>query len=219
MSWWTEQSIAWYERASRMCSYHEDLVNVIEPFLDKSWTISEPGCGLGYEAEILRKRGYDMIAFDKDERAIANATKRSSLDMFSCHDFVNCIFEADSLLCINFAHVDTIQDLEALLSHARRSLVYVMSRHRGCGKSSRIDRSGLVESLVNQKGLAFRRKDFELDFDQPLESMDEAKEFLSWTYPNDDLEGLLECLNGSDDPDYPFVFRNRKEMTLFAISK
>ena len=56
-----------------------------------------------------------------------------------------------------------------------------------------------------------------LDFDQPLKSMEEAKAFIEWTYLGKYTDRYLSFIEKTDDSQYPYLFRNRKEIVLFSI--
>lgn len=217
VNWWSEQSILWYERASSRSDYHEHLVDLIVPHVGKADSIIEAGCGLGYEAEILRRRGYSIQAYDLDPSVIEHAARRSSMDIFHCMDFNQVERKADVLLCVNFGHIDDAADLERMVSKAGRKLVYIVSKHCAHGLATRKDRSDLIESLLKAKGLGYERKDFSLTFDQPLESMDEARAFLDWTYLGDRTDRYLEHVAETGDDEYPYVFRNNKMMAQFVV--
>ncbi len=219
VSWWTEKSILWYERASSSSDFHQRLSDLIEPALSKDERILEAGCGLGYEAEILSIRGYDIRGYDKEPLVIEAAKARSSLDIFRCEDFYKSEESPDVLLCINFGHLDKPEDLESLLSQTRRKLVCIVSRHSGHGVRTRKDRSDLIESLLEGMGLEYEREDFTLSFDQPLVSLEEARDFIEWTYLGDRVEAYLDYVEKTEDKDFPFVFRNRKKMVKFLINK
>lgn len=218
VGWWSEQSILWYERASSRSDFHERLVDLIVPCLEKNETIIEAGCGLGYEAEILKRRGYSIQAYDLSKDVIDAAKRRSQLDIFHCKDFYQLEEKPDTLLCINFGHMDRQSDLAQMLCHAGRKLVCIVSKHSAHGLETRRDRSDLIESLVREKGLGYERKDFSLSFDQPLKSMEEARSFLDWTYLGDSTESYLEFVEKTEDRDYPYIFRNKKKMTQFVVN-
>ena len=207
----------WFERASSLSDYHERLCDVIMPYL--SGSVVEAGCGLGYEARILHARGVDITAFDKDASVIERARSTSGLDIFRCMDFSQLSEIPDVLLCINFSHMESRDVFDNLMAHAKKRLVYVLSRHRGQGKSARPDRSALVEEIVRKSGFPYQRRDFVLSFDQPLRTPEEARSFIEWTYPEDDVGACMKNVSESGNPDFPLVFRNNKEMVLFAVEK
>ncbi|MBR6348352.1 MAG: methyltransferase domain-containing protein [Spirochaetales bacterium] len=217
VSWWTERSIEWFERASSFSDYHERLCDIIMPYL--SGRITEAGCGLGYEARILHGRGADITAFDRDASVIERARAASGLGIFRCMDFSQLSEIPDVLLCINFAHMESRGVFDNLMAHAEKRLVYVLSRHTGPGKSARPDRSALVEHIVRESGFPYERLDFTLQFDQPLRSLDEARAFIEWTYPDDDMQVCMQSVVENGNPQYPYVFRNSKNLVLFTVDK
>ena len=73
MSWWTDESILWYERASKASDYHRRLTDELERHIRKEESVLELGCGLGYEAELLSDDGYDIRAVDIEPVVIEKA--------------------------------------------------------------------------------------------------------------------------------------------------
>ncbi|MBO4394701.1 MAG: class I SAM-dependent methyltransferase [Spirochaetales bacterium] len=217
LSWWTQESIEWFERASKMSDYHIRLADEIEKLLPPCKTVLEFGCGLGYESEILSKRGYDVTAFDIDQNVINRAKARTGLDIFHACDANQSDASADALLCINYGHIGKIDHLEALLSHAKVRLVYVISRHNAHGTDTRPDRTEEIKKLLEENGYRFSMKEISLAFDQPLRSMDEAESFIEWTYLGKHSQRYMSFIEKTEDGMYPFVFRNRKENVLFSI--
>ena len=114
---------------------------------------------------------------------------------------------------------DLIKELEGLLSHAGVRLVYIISRHNAHGTDTREDRTDFVRNLIRETGLPFTETALTLDFDQPLESKEEAKEFVDFTYLGKHAQRYVEFVEESGDDGYPFVFRNRKNLTVFAVDK
>ena len=50
-----------------------------------------------------------------------------------------------------------------------------------------------------------------------MRSEEEAREFIRWTYFGKNEKQYLEFLEKTDDKDFPYVFRNRKNLVLFDI--
>ena len=217
VSWWSDESIAWFERASAASDYHRNLVLALEKHLEKSDSIIELGCGLGHEAQLLHDDGFDVDAFDKDPRVIEQAVRRSGLDIFRCDDATDVCVKADVLLCINYGHMETEDDFRRLRSFARKKMIYVISRHSGHGQDTRPDRTEQVRSILDRCGVTYSEEEIKLEFNQPLVSMEEAREFIAWTYLGKNTDAYLKYIVESDDGTYPFLFLNRKSLVLFSI--
>jgi len=217
MSWWTDRSIEWFKRASEACDYHRQLVSFVERYLRPGDRIVEFGCGLGYEAEILHDDGYYIRAYDKSPEAIREAEIRTGLDIYHCTDVDDVDDKADVLLCINFGHLETEDDFRRLASHSSGRIVHVISRHNGHNQDTRPDRTHQVEVILDRCGIPYEEEEITLDFNQPLVSMEEAREFIAWTYLGKNPDGYLEYVRKTDDGTYPFLFLNRKSLVLFSI--
>ena len=217
VSWWSDESIAWFERASAASDYHRNLVLALEKHLEKSDSIIELGCGLGHEAQLLHDDGFDVDAFDKDPRVIEQAVRRSGLDIFRCADATDVRVKADVLLCINYGHMETEDDFRRLRSFARKKMIYVISRHSGHGQDTRPDRTLQIERILKDAGVPFESEEVQLDFNQPLVSMEEAREFVRWTYLGRNGDEYMKFVSETDDCTYPYLFMNRKNLVLFDI--
>ena len=217
MSWWTDQSIEWFERASSSCDYHRRLVNCIEDHIKKDESILEPGCGLGYEAELLSDDGFSIQAFDNEEKAIKAAQERTGKDIYFCSDAKQVQTKADTVLCINFGHIENTSDLKTIASHAKKKIIYIISRHSGHGQDTRPDRTEEICRILEDAGYSYEKEEIQLEFNQPLRSFEEAEDFIAWTYLGKNKNEYLRFLKGSEDPEYPFVFKNRKSLVLFEI--
>lgn len=217
VSWWTDESIMWFARASEDSDYHSTLVHALERHLNYGDSVIELGCGLGYEAQLLHHDGFDVTAYDSDTRVISEAERRSGLDIFRCSDAADVRDKADVLLCINYGHIESPEDLRKLVALARKKIVYVISRHSGHGQDTRPDRTEQVRMILKESGVPYVYEELRLDFNQPLVSMEEARRFIMWTYLGRNEDEYMKFVKESDDVTYPFVFINRKDLVLFDI--
>ena len=217
VSWWTDESMAWFERASSASGYHRNLVSALERHLGHRDSIIELGCGLGYEAQVLHEDGYRITAYDKEIKVITAACRRTGLEIFRCADAQDVHEKADVLMCINYGHMETAEDYRRLSTFARRKIVYVISRHNGHGQDTRPDRTGQVEKILNDAGVPFVSEELQLEFNQPLVSMEEARDFVSWTYLGRNVDEYMKFVKETDDGTYPYLFMNRKNLVLFDI--
>ena len=191
VSWWTDQSIEWFERASSSCDYHRRLVNSIERYISKEESILEIGCGLGYEAELLSDDGFSIRAFDKNEKVINTAQKRTGKDIYFRADAAKVQEKADVVLCINYGHIESTSDLPIITSHAKKMVIYIISRHSGHGQDTRPDRTEEICRILEDAGYSYEKEEIQLEFNQPLRSFEEAEDFISWTYT---MTGASACM-------------------------
>ena len=219
VSWWSDESIEWFERASASSDYHSRLVSALEDHLEKNDSIIELGCGLGHEAQLLHEDGFEVVAFDKDPRVIEHAVRRSGLDVFRCADAANVSEKADVLLCINYGHMETAEDFRRLRGFARKKIIYVISRHSGHGQDTRPDRTLQIESILKDAGVPFVSEELQLDFNQPLVSTAEAREFVRWTYLGRNEDEYMKFVKETDAGNYPYLFVNRKNLVMFDIGE
>ncbi|MBO6000424.1 MAG: hypothetical protein J6P81_01410, partial [Spirochaetales bacterium] len=112
-----------------------------------------------------------------------------------------------------------ISELSDLLSHAAMRLVYIISRHNGHGTDTREDRTEKIRKLMKESSFDFSESSLSLDFDQPLKSLEEAKAFIDFTYLGKNSQSYLGFVEKTDNSTYPFVFRNRKELSVFVLNK
>ena len=219
VGWWTDQSIEWFVRASDASSYHRLLSDTIADLIAPYNSVLEFGCGLGYEAELLSRKGLNVTALDDNDKVIELAAERSGLDIFRCVDAKKNTDSADVLLCINYGLLKSNDELSDLLFHADKRLIYVLSRHNGHGTDTREDRTDTVRNLMRESSFDFSETTLSLDFDQPLKDMDEAEQFINFTYLGKHPQEYLRFVEKTDDPDYPYVFRNRKQLSIFVLNK
>ena len=55
---WTEEKILWYQEAVAYFGYDRVLADAAEPYLPREETVCDLGCGSGYLAMELARRGY-----------------------------------------------------------------------------------------------------------------------------------------------------------------
>ena len=219
MSWWTEESIEWFIRASRDSDYHRRLTDELERHIRKDESVLELGCGLGYEAELLFGDGYDIRAVDIEPVVIEKARERTGKDIFRCCDASELRERSVVALCINYGHIEDASDLKEIVEHATRKVIYVISRHSGHNQDTRADRTDLITGILEKEGLKYSKEELDLVFNQPLVSEEEARVFIRWTYLGKNENQYLRFLEKADNKDYPYVFKNRKNLVLFDIEK
>lgn len=212
--WWTDEKIDFYERASRYSSFHNELAAILGKQIDKNDSVMELGAGLGHVTESLNNSGYSIKAFDSCPAAVEHANKRAGINLITLSDAYSMKERADVLLMLFFGSIRDRESLDYFMSLAKKRVIYVISLHKGNPYSERKDRRGEVVTLLNECKVRFSVIDTILNFDQPLRE-DEVAKYFTISYGNDKIPSLER----TGDENYPLVFRNRKELSIFIIEK
>ena len=211
--WWTEDKIKYYERAARYTSFHRLLADEIEKRVDKNDRILEFGAGLGYVTEILIRDGYNVKAIEKEENAIRTAHKRAGFDFMEEGDAYGEIPEADVILMIFFGRLAENDNLSHFLPKAGKKIINISGRHKGYSLSRKQDHTGDLPALLDEMKIPYEHVEIEAEFNQPFESIVDARNWFQLTYGRDDVRDIEKF----DDKDYPFIFRNRKRTVMTVI--
>ena len=214
MSWWSDERIAWYEKAAGCSSFHHSLVSALERHLLIGSPVLELGCGLGYCAQLLHGDGYSIKATDIDRNALRRASERTGLDIFSYLDADGPIPYTDQLLMVFSGHIGSAAELDGYLSRCRR-MAMVISHHRGQGCQTRESRRALLLGILREAGCAYDEEELALSFDQPLDSREDAMAFVRTCYPAECQERVLSMVE--EGTASPYILRNRKMMSIFTI--
>ena len=215
IDWWDEERIMFYERASSFSSFHRELGKLIEKEISKSDKIIELGSGLGYLAQILDEKGYDITPYDISDNAIREGNKRIGKPLIRRGDAYAINTECSILLMIFFGKIRQKNDLDYFCSIPRKKLIYIISRHKANPFSQKKDERNDVITLLNKERMNYRLIDVSIPFDQPLRNEDEARRFFLLSYKNMEIPPLEK----SDNENYPVIFRNNKEISIFIIEK
>lgn len=219
--WWSSEKIKWYERASSTTSFQEELASLLSSHIALDESITELGTGLGYQGELLKKLGYDITSYDIDEEVIKRARARSSLDIFRAADYRSIKEQRDVVLAVFFGRITEDDNLDYLLSLAKKRLIYLQSCHRGQSSSLRKkgDNTERTISYLESRGIRFKFEECKIPFPQKLESEKEAEEFIKSSYGEDKVEDYIKFVTKSDDKRFPLEFKNDKEFIIFVIEK
>lgn len=224
---WSEQRVAWYLRAVAYNGFDRVLADAIAPYLPSGETVCDLGCGTGYLALYLARRGYFVTAFDKPGPALDAARREKKLrgtdsltvtegDWFTLEKTPRW----DNVVMAFAGHLD--EDLELFLSLARKRLILIIKDD----DQSHVQASGVaplkhvtgeqIERLL--AGRSYESFPLRAQFGQPLRSMDEAREYLN-TYDadTDSEESALRRLIGTGNAEYPLFLPSEKRMRVFVI--
>jgi SAM-dependent methyltransferase len=226
---WSRQRIEWYQRAVAYTHFDRLLADAIVPYLPKGETVCDLGCGTGYLAMELARRGYAVTAFDANELTqsyISQEAWRRGLPGLTPQrgSWFDLPREPhwDHVVMVFAGHLD--QDLSLFLDLCRKQLILVLKD----GDDSHVQADGVsplkhvpVRQVEAQLG-GYRYLSFglTLPFGQPLKSMEECRAYLE-TFDADiwGAHSALHRVRESGDPLYPLYLPGEKRMRLFVVEK
>lgn len=210
--WWTEERIRLFEVAADNSTFHSELKDLLLPYISKSDSIIELGCGLGYIVNLLTNDGYNILGLDCDEKANNFAKKKFPKAKFLLADAFNIKNAYDVVISIFFGRIKEEDNLEKLLKIANKRLIYVQNEHAGTMETQFSKSKETVECLKS-KNLHFQYSFHRLSFDQPLKNQAEAEIFIKENYKNRKINISIEKTNSG------LIAKNNKAFGIFIIEK
>ena len=225
---WTEERIVWYQRAVAFTGFDRALADLAIGAPKPGEEVCDLGCGTGYLALELARRGCRVTAVDRAGVCLdylrAETARRGLADRLT-------VVEADWHDLPPGTAWDTVvmafagkpdEELGGYLALCRRRLVLVtktsaQSHVRGPGEPPLFRRNAdALEAALRARGLSFARRDAVLDFGQPLRSREEAEAYLA-VYGGP--ESALTRLTETGDPEFPLCLPNEKRLAVFTIAR
>ena len=225
---WTEERIVWYQRAVAFTGFDRALADLAIGAPKPGEEVCDLGCGTGYLALELARRGCRVTAVDRAGVCLdylrAEAARRGLTDRLTAveadwHDLPP--ETAWDTVVMAFAGKPD-EELGGYLALCRRRLVLVtktsaQSHVRGPGEPPLFRRNAdALEAALRAWGLSFARRDAVLDFGQPLRSREEAEAYLA-VYGGP--ESALTRLTETGDPEFPLCLPNEKRLAVFTIAR
>lgn len=228
--WWTTQKIDWYVRASMCSDFHKRLAREIAGMIPQEKSVLEVGCGLGYITSQLSQMGYDVFGIDIDEEVIEKAQElhgnpaskrikpigkqhtRNQQSLFGLEDYRTSHRMANVVLAVFCGRIEE-EGLGAFERLATERIIYIVSQHKS--NNLKRDRTAEICTYLEKSGHHFTFKELSLRFDQPFTSQEEAAIFLELQHGNVNLP--VKRSKGPYKDQYPYVFENEKNMSIFVI--
>ena len=214
---WTEKSVRWYAEAVAFTGVDRALAERLTPYLPRGETVCDLGCGIGFLAMELARRGYETTAVDHDPEAMAwLRTRREQLGLENLRPLERSWDELSGEAWDNVIMVSAGgggHDPEFYRRLCRKRLIVVdraklTSHVRPEGRPS-----ARRDSLYDWESGASVRVDFTLEFGQPFRSVEEAREYIEFM-GGSEVEETLKALQKTDSPDFPLYLPYSKEMEL-----
>lgn len=211
VSWWSNDRIAWYERAARFSTFHKKIANVLYPML-KGKHVAEFGSGLGFLSEELCKLGLDINAYDIDKNAVDRAIERTGLSIYHVADCYDINEEFDVALAFFFGKITENDNLSRMTRNVKEKLIYVTN-----ASSNRHTTPEFIAKFLDGKRIQYTISNLVMDFPQPIKDIDELNAFLSSYYDDKTIKEKKKTTIKVDNDEYPYLVENKKNLTIFEI--
>lgn len=227
---WTEKRIDWYQRAVAWNGFDKVLVDNISRFVPQDESICDMGCGTGYLAMELARRGYETSAFDMNEVTMAylreEVPRRGLSEKLTLRqgswDELGDEPLWDNVVMVFAGHME--DELQRFLGFCRKRLIVII---RESSKSHvqadgvtprRHTKPGQMEEVLD--GMKYDMVPIVTEFGQPLRSMEECIDYLE-TFGADTKSADSKIHNAvkTSDSEFPLFLPNEKQMRMYVIEK
>ena len=196
---WTDKSLQWFKRAARETQYYRQLVSKIAPWLESDMLVYDLGCGSGFFSMEIAARVRQVVAVDISAEAIEFL--RARLKEKKIRNIGTVIADwhtwqppqpADAVI-LSYCN-GILENLQLLGALTKRHLIAVLPcSHRddsfnvnklvsGGEKVYGRETVPRVTRFLREKGIPYHFLDCTGEFGQPLDSPQEARDFLRFYF-------------------------------------
>lgn len=224
---WSDDRLRWYQDAAARTDFHEKIAMFIAPYLKPDDTVLDLGCGLGYLIDELKPVVKSIAGADMDDRALKLLRER--LPDVTTHQVKfpeQLPPPADVVITMFFGR--NLVEHEAFEKLYKRLHIVIRNRSRcrfEVPDQRELDRRTDQDMVDYAKSheLNYEHHLLDLTFDQPLRSREDALLYAMNYKPTEEKshyeEYLDKNLEHTDDPEFPYVIRKKKELGIVIIRK
>lgn len=229
---WSGQTLKWYRSAAEYSCYHAELAKLVAPAFADCETVCDLGCGTGLLSLALLSYLPRITALDRDTGALSALKEQAGDYPGLCirqADAMNLVPKDrwDGILLSFFGRISVDDHFRYFMEHCNRTLVCIVntsvkSSFSSTGVSSmKKEYSDQVERFLMEREIPYTRQDAVLEFGQPLNTLEEARDFINHYSPPGcevtDEAGLIHILERL--PDGRWYLPHRKKIGIFVINK
>lgn len=228
---WNDQCVRWFHTASEYTQYNEKLAKILLEKIPEQSTVCDIGCGCGLVDLELAEYMKEITCVDTADVAIDGLKKdvaEAGIENITaiCQDGETLSGTWDTVLTLFHGGE---KNMEKYWSYAREQLImgiYVEEKGsfgpKNRKKRKRFHAQDACKAL-DELGMTYTVSYHSLEYGQPLESFQDAKEFLrSYCQPmgEEELEAYLQGhLQMTGREDFPYYLPKKKKFALFVIRR
>ena len=223
---WTEERVSFMADACERTDFHEKLAALLAPYLKKTDSVCDAGCGLGYLSLALSPLVGHVTAAERDDRALdvlrRQLARRHIRNVTPLCTDVLAYTPSEPFDAMVFCFFGSMEEIVAAARRQCRGTVLLIRRdyayHRfSTGRVPVGFTAADSEDTLRHLGLSYRMERFSLEFGQPLRSLEDARRFFRLYDRSGAGEPPLHRLVPGPGPEFPYYLPNRKELCLLAV--
>lgn len=233
MFYWSDQRIAWYDKAVSQSQYHTTVLNEILPFIKSSDTVFDVACGLGYISQSLSPFVKNVYSFDIDKNAISALSKRcEKINNLQCvyGDWKQNLKNRRCDVAIMSYCNGIIEHYDFLSSVAQRYIIGIhlfknkvhnfgVNNYTDLDKTfSRRETTETIVNFLNENGIPYTVRKICCEFGQPFKEKAEVYDFIREYFKINDTPTIADIIKENlIEKDNYFYLPNKKESGIVII--
>ncbi len=231
---WTKEKIDFFKEASIYTGFHREVGEIIRPYLNKSWSLCDLGCGLGFLDLVVAPYVKDITAIDLSQIAIDDYRKRlAETDVTNISiemgDLDKPIERTWDVLLLSFFGKPG-KELDRIFVMAKKEAVLITyeqplsDKHGKLKKSDNRPTTAEHEAYLIDRGYDYELIRREMDFGQPFRDLESAEAYFKSysresdpTKQNELIRKNLDNVDPTGDPEFPYFLSKKKGIGIFIV--
>lgn len=225
---WTEERVSFMADACERTDFHEKLAALLSPYLKKTDSVCDAGCGLGYLSLALSPLVGHVTAAERDDRALdvlrRQLARRHIRNVTPLCTDVLAYTPPEPFDAMVFCFFGSMEEIVAAARRQCRGTVLAIVRDDTCHRFSGAPREPERHSFesacgyLERQGIPYTSRRMALDFPQPFCTREDARRFMALYGREDAAEALRTSLVSTGDPEFPWQLPGVRRFGLIVIS-
>ena len=225
---WTEERVSFMADACERTDFHTKLAALLSPYLKRTDSVCDAGCGLGYLSLALSPLVGHVTAAERDDRALdvlrRQLARRHIRNVTPLCTDVLAYTPSEPFDAMVFCFFGSMEEIVAAARRQCRGTVLAIVRDDTCHRFSGAPREPGRHSFESacgylaRQGIPYTSRRMALDFPQPLRTREDARRFMALYGRGDAAEALPASLVSTGDPEFPWQLPGVRRFGLIVIS-